>query len=100
VEIRPEDWKKTMSSESFGLLFMDATPRANLKRENWNSMIRHVKIGGQIVMDDLTPLELWPPEWDDLVDYKRGFALVNPRAIGVEVRTTAGTSALTMTRIK
>jgi hypothetical protein len=52
------------------------------------------------VMDAVTPLKLWPPEWDDLVDYKREFALANPRAAGVEVRTTAGTSALVVTRIK
>lgn len=88
-----------MSGESFDLLFMDATPRADLERENWDSMIGYVKIGGQIVMDDLTPLKLWPPEWENILDYKREFALVNPRAIGVEVRTTASTAALVMTRI-
>ena len=100
VEIRVGDWHKTIQNESFDLLFMDAAPRKDLEYANWDRMIEYVKVGGQIVMDDLIPVELWPVEWKDLVDYKREFALINPRAIGIEVHTTATTSAVIMTRVQ
>jgi hypothetical protein len=37
---------------------MGATPRADLEPANWNSITELVTIGGQIVMDDLTPVAL------------------------------------------
>jgi hypothetical protein len=80
---------------------MDAVPGGEfLDPSNWNAIFELTKIGGQIVMDDLTPVELWPLEWNDIVDAKREFALANPRVAGVEVRTTPTTSALIVTRIK
>ena len=101
VEIRTGDWHAVMSpSEPYDLLFMDAMPRGDLVPAKWDSVIELVKIGGQIVMDDLTPVEQWPPEWDGMVDAKREFAIANPRVAGVEVRTTPATSALIMTRIR
>jgi hypothetical protein len=59
-----------------------------------------VSIGGKIVFDDLLPIELWPPEWEDLVDGKREFAFHNPRVLGTEVRTTPTQSAIIATRIR
>jgi hypothetical protein len=59
-----------------------------------------VKVGGQIVMDDLTPVDLWPAHWSDFVDRKREFAFANPRVAGAEVRTTPATAALIVTRIR
>ena len=53
-----------------------------------------------MVMDDLTPVEQWPPEWDEIVDAKREFAFANSRVVGTEVRTTPTTSALILTRIR
>lgn len=101
VEIRAGDWHDVINiNEPFDLLFMDAIPRADLQYSNWDKMIEYIKIGGQIVMDDLTPVEFWPADWQDVIDYKREFALANPRAIGTEIRTAATTSALIMTRIK
>jgi hypothetical protein len=79
---------------------MDAAPRQHLDPENWDHVTEMVKVGGQIVFDDLAPLELWPPHWDDLVDLKREFAFHNPRVVGTEVRTTATQVALIVTRIK
>lgn len=101
VEIRTRDWHEVMSpDEPYDLLFMDAMPRGDLVPSKWKSVIELVKIGGQIVMDDLTPVEQWPPEWDEIIDAKREFALANPRVAGVEVRTTPTTSALIITRIR
>ena len=102
VEIETGDWHKVMGpNQPYDLLFVDAMPRGELlDSSNWNAIVDLIKIGGQIVMDDLTPVELWPPEWDDIVDAKREFAFANPRVTGVEVRTTPRTSALIITRIK
>ena len=63
VEFRIGDWHETIRNESFDLLFMDSGVQDDLRRANWDNMIAHIKLGGQIVMDDLTPAELWPAEW-------------------------------------
>ena len=102
VEIKAGDWHEVMSPDQpYDLLFMDAMPRGDLLNpSNWNALVDLIKIGGQIVMDDLTPVEQWLPEWNDIVDAKREFSFVNPCVIDVEVRTTQTTSALIITRIK
>lgn len=92
VEIRSGD-------EPYDLLFTDATFRTGFDPSNWNNIIELVKVTGQIVMDDSHPVDLWPPEWDDLVDAKREFALRNPRVAGAEIRTTATKAALIATRV-
>ncbi|MEO7841117.1 MAG: class I SAM-dependent methyltransferase [Anaerolineales bacterium] len=101
VEIRTGDWHAAMSpNEPYDLLFMDATPRGDLVPAKWDSMVELIKIGGHIVMDDLTPIELWPADWDGIIDGKREFSFANPRVYGTEVRTTPATSALIVTRIR
>ncbi len=102
VEIKTGDWHEVMSPDQpYDLLFVDAMPRNELlDPSNWDALVDLIKIGGQIVMDDLTPVELWLPEWNDIVDAKREFAFANPRVVGVEVRTTSTTSALVVTRIQ
>lgn len=102
VEIKTGDWHKVMSpNQPYDLLFVDAMPRNELlDPSNWGALVDLIKIGGQIVMDDLTPVELWLPEWNDIVDAKREFAFANPRVVGVEVRTTSTTSGLVVTRIR
>ena len=102
VEIKTGDWHKVMNpNEPYDLLFMDAMPRGELLNpSNWNALVDVIKIGGQIVMDDLTPVEQWLPEWNDIVDAKREFAFANPRVVGVEVQTTQTTTALIITRTK
>jgi predicted O-methyltransferase YrrM len=100
VEIRAGDCMTILADvEPFDLLFRDATPRQYLAPENWDTITEMVRVGGQIVFDDLAPVDMWPPQWDDLVDLKREFAFHNPRVIGSEVRTTATQAALIVTRI-
>lgn len=101
VEIRAGDWEKVLSAEEpFDLLFFDANIREILMdSDNWSRVTSLVRIGGKIIMDDLTPVELWPSEWKDNIDYKREFCLCNPQIAGVEVRTTKNTASLISTRI-
>ena len=101
VTIHTSDWHTVMDrSEPYDLLFMDATPRADLAYANWDAITDLLTIGGQIVMDDLTPVALWSPDWEATIDYKREFAFANPRVIGTEVLTTPTTAALIVTRIR
>ena len=100
VEIRQGDCFEVMKNEMpFDLLFIDTGIRQILIPENWDYFTDMVKIGGKIIFDDLIPVELWPPEWNDLVDPKREFAARNSRVIGTEVRTTATQAAVIVTRI-
>jgi hypothetical protein len=78
---------------------MDAMPTVDLEPANWDRTVELVKIGGHILMDDLTPVEIWPPHWHDFVDRKREFAFACPRVAGTEIRTTPVTSALLLARL-
>jgi predicted O-methyltransferase YrrM len=101
VEIRAGDWHEVLRDVGpFDLLFMDALPTADLEPVNWDRTIELVKVGGQIVMDDLTPLELWPAHWAGRTDRKRELALAHPRLAGTEVRTTPVHAALIATRLR
>ncbi len=101
VDVRSGDWHEALRGESpFDLLFMDAMPASDLEPENWDRTTGLVKVGGQIVMDDLTPVDLWPPHWQDFVDRKRELAFANPRIAGTEIRTSPVTSALLLTRLR
>lgn len=100
VEVRQGDCFQVLKDEMpFDLLFSDVGIRQVLKPETWDPFTEMVKVGGKIVFDDLLPLELWPPNWDDLVDAKREFAFRNPRLIGTEIRTTSSQVAIIATRI-
>ncbi len=101
ITIRVGDWHEVMQADApYDLLFMDAGIRADLEPAHWATLTELVKIGGQMVMDDLTPIEVWPAEWDNLTDRKREFAFANSRVVGTEVRTTPTTAALIVTRIR
>ncbi len=100
VDVRAGDWHEALHGEGpFDLLFMDAMPAADLEPANWDRTTELVKVGGHIVMDDLTPVELWPAHWHDFADLKRELAFTNPRLAGAEIRTTPVTSALLLTRL-
>lgn len=101
VEALAGDWESLVFDRApFDLLFFDATPRAFLQDEsNWDRAVELVKVGGQIMMDDLLPVERFPAEWASQIDHKREFILFNPRIAGTEVRTTANTVSLVGTRL-
>jgi predicted O-methyltransferase YrrM len=100
VEIRQGDCFEVMKGDMpFELLFLDTAIRKVLVPENWDKFTEMVRVGGKIVFDDLLPIELWLPDWNDLVDEKREFAFRNPRVIGTEVRTTATQVAIIATRV-
>ena len=100
VDVRHGDWREVMLADApFDLLFLDAGIKTDLVQLNWDFIVDLVKIGGQILFDDLTPVDLWPPSWEHITDQKREFAFANNRVLGTEVRTTTTTAALILTRI-
>ena len=100
VDIRHGDCFEVLQDEMpFDLLFIDVGIRQVMNPETWDQFTEMVRISGKIVFDDLLPLELWPPDWDDLIDVKREFAYRNPRVIGTEVRTTPSQVAIIATRV-
>lgn len=102
VSVLSGDWEEVFTNqEPFDLLFFDATPRAYLMDDsNWDDAVQLVRVGGQIVMDDLKPVDMWPQEWEGMTDHKREFIMSNPRVAGAEVRTTTETVSLIGTRIR
>lgn len=101
VEIRTGDYAEVLADEPpFDLLFADAGAAQQLDPNRWDRTTEQVAVGGLIVFDDLKPIELWPPEWEHLVDRKREFAFRNPRVIGAEVRTTPSEVALVVARVR
>ena len=90
-----------VSRGPFDLLFFDANAQSVLStRRSWDRIISCLTAGGQIVMDDLAPVELWPDAWKGMTDYKREFCLANERLAGVEVRTSATTVSVIGTWIR
>jgi len=68
----------------FDLVFVDSGVSGRLDdEETAASVLELVGVGGQLVLDDLTPeAELHPPP---AVDPKRAFALRHPRLVGAEL---------------
>lgn len=102
VEILCGDWEQVLAPLGpFDLLFFDANAQAVLSSPGgWDRTIDCLKVGGQVVMGDLFPVELWPDSWKGMTDHKREFCLVNERLAGVEVRTSATTVSIIGTRLK
>jgi predicted O-methyltransferase YrrM len=102
VDILHGDWEAVLPAHGpFSLLFFDANARTVLAdRDKWDVVLNLVRLGGQIVMDDLVPVDMWPESWKGMTDHKREFCLCNERVAGVEVRTSARTVSLVGTRVK
>ncbi len=101
VEILHGDWEAVLPAHGpFSLLFFDANAGTVLAdRGKWDVVLKLVRLGGQIVMDDLVPVDMWPESWKGMTDHKREFCLCNERVAGVEVRTSARTVSLVGTRV-
>jgi predicted O-methyltransferase YrrM len=102
VEILRGDWEEVLVPRGpFDLLFFDANAHAVLSSPRGRDRtIDCLTLGGQVVMDDLFPVELWPDAWKGMTDHKREFCLANERLAGVEVRTSATTVSVIGTRLR
>lgn len=99
VSVIAGDWTVALAAaDPFDVVFLDGAPSHWLDRDNWDAALGFVAPGGVILMDDVTPEELWPESWRGKPDPKREFMLRNPALLGAEVRLTGRAGALIATR--
>lgn len=60
VEVLCADWRAILDHGPFALLFIDARPA---KAVSPGVFLPAVVPGGTMVLDDLTPIDRWPPAW-------------------------------------
>lgn len=99
VRVLHGDWHELLPSEApFDLLFFDGggwkrSPPHQMRAESERAL-ELVAAGGVVVMDDLAPEHLWPPEGPKWPDALREFWLDSDTLTGTEVLTTPDTSAI------
>ena len=98
VEVVEGDWLEVLPARApFDLVFLDG---GHWKRDVSRQAPLAVELlapGGTVVIDDLTPVELWPADRRGQPDEAREFWLEHPRLAAVEVRTTASAAAILAT---
>lgn len=100
IEVRAGDWYAELGPLApFDLLFADSGVREELLDAERESLADWLKPGGILVMDDLTPSELLPADYQPEADYKRHFAFENPMFHSVEVGISRVSAALICTRV-
>ncbi|MFN6473686.1 MAG: O-methyltransferase [Nostoc sp. SerVER01] len=96
VRVLQGDWHDLLSYAPFDLLFADG---GNAKVVEPQILINALKLGGFIILDDLTPEEYWPPEWQGRTDPVSEFWLTDPHIIATEIRVTTRHGVILATRI-
>ncbi|MBN3942818.1 class I SAM-dependent methyltransferase [Nostoc sp. NMS9] len=91
------DWHDLLTYAPFNLLFADG---GKAKLTEPQTLITALKLGGFILLDDLTPEEYWPPQWHGRTDQIREFWLKDPRIAATEIPVTAKNSVILATRIQ
>lgn len=83
VEVRTGDWRDPLASAPFDMIFVDV---AEAKASGIDDILDALANGGLVLIDDLTPMELWPAEWRGRPDPIRETWLNHPRLDSVELR--------------
>ena len=68
----------------FDLIFIDCLDAPSIPVA-WERVLSMVRVGGQVIFDDVTPVAEWPQKWRGHPDPKREAVLRDPRVVGVEV---------------
>jgi predicted O-methyltransferase YrrM len=99
VQVLNEDWKKSFKQNGpFDLLFSDGGGVGSSDQTLWQSVVDLLAPGGILVIDDLTPEELWPDDWQGQPDSKRELAFVSNLFTSSEIRIRHDVSALLMVK--
>ena len=91
------DWRDILLHGPFDLLFVDA---AEAKRDEPGTVLAALKPGGTVLLDDLTPEDLWPAEWRGKPDPVRGFWLNDPRLVTTELIVDPRSAVILGTRLE
>jgi predicted O-methyltransferase YrrM len=99
VRVLHGDWHELMPPEApFDLLFFDGggykrSPPQQMRAES-EQALELVAAGGMVVMDNLTPEHLWPPDSPDWPDALREYWLGSGALVATEILTTPESSAI------
>jgi predicted O-methyltransferase YrrM len=99
VRVLHGDWHEVLPPEApFDLLFFDGggykrSPPQQMRAES-EQALELVAAGGMVVMDNLTPEHLWPPDSPDWPDALRAYWLGSGALVATEVLTTPESSAI------
>jgi predicted O-methyltransferase YrrM len=97
AEVVHAGWQEILQRGPFQLAFVDASPA---KLDGAALVIEALAPGGIALIDDLTPLELWPEEWRGKPDPVRERWLHDARLISTELRVTAGHAVILAARVR
>lgn len=96
VRVLAGDWHDILAHGPFSLLFCDG---GSGKRDEPETVLEALAPGGLLLLDDLTPEELWPPEWQGKPDLVREFWLTHPRVAATVIAVNPDMQALLATRL-
>ncbi|MCL6596577.1 MAG: class I SAM-dependent methyltransferase [Firmicutes bacterium] len=95
VRVVHGDWHELLAHGPFHLLFADG---GKAKETGAEEIVTALAPGGMLVIDDLTPLDLWPPERRGRPDRTRDFWLNDDRVAATEVLESPGRSVILAVR--
>lgn len=95
VNLLAGDWHQLAGFGPFDMIFVDV---GEAKTSGAEDVLAMLSIGGMVILDDLTPQEMWPPEWAGKPDIVRDFWLNDPRLAAIEIRTTPSSAVILATR--
>jgi predicted O-methyltransferase YrrM len=99
VTVINQDWRLDFRDHGpYDLVFADGGGIGSAEPENWSDIAGLLVPGGIMVIDDLTPEELWPLEWKGNPDSKRELAFRSGYFISHEIRSRPDVSTLVMVR--
>lgn len=91
-----DDWEEILHEGPFQLVFVDAKPA---KLDGIDEVVNGTKIGGLIVLEDLTPIEFWPDEWKGKPDPLRDAWFGHRQLASVEIRTSQKAAVILARRL-
>ena len=97
VHVLNDDWHRLLGYAPFQLFFADG---GKAKEREPETVLAAVAVGGLVVLDDLTPPELWPPEWRGRVDPVRESWLKHDLVVATELQVTPEHCVILATRVR
>ncbi|MCM3666135.1 hypothetical protein M3204_17085 [Mesobacillus subterraneus] len=91
------DWEEIIQYGPFQFIFADA---AIVKTDEGERLVDILDIGGLLIMDDFTPEEHWPDEWQGKPDLVREFWLNHENLTVTEIYLTPKSTAILATKIR
>ena len=95
VEVVCADWSTLADKGPFSLLFLDSGEPDDVRVDAIADLVEE---GGIVVLDDITPCQMWPPIAYGRVDIMREEWLTDDRFTAVEVMVAPDASAIIATK--